>query len=318
MNLRNKIIGVLLSISGIFALGSCEDLIFDEMKDCHQGVYVKFYSKTPCDVDSLYPVEINNLNIYIFDANDRYVSTSTINDVTISKDFQFLIPIQTHGKYSFVAWSGIRDHYTLENLQVGETSKDELLLQLKRIENIAENIKGSTLFTGISPYVFLPDPETVKAPFYEYTAINMREYTNRIEVKIEGVEDPQDYEVDIAMRNGDYSAKGDILLNGDILHYPAEYDYADNILSAKFTMLKLETGYNDWLTIKNKNSEETFYQGDFLGTLLLQNPDVNLSCDNDFVIRFVIEDRGSYYSVEIWVNDWLVHSYETEVSGGDY
>jgi hypothetical protein len=314
MNVRGKIIGILLIVSGAFMLGGCEAVIFEDMLDCPQGVYIKFYSKTPCDADSLYPADIKNLHVYVFDANDKYVNVYTADDVTLSKDYEFLVPIYPHGKYSFVAWSGIDSHYTLQNPQAGVTTKDALLLQLKRTAEQTENMKGTTLYAGTSPYVFLPDPEEVQAAFYEHTAIQMMEYTNRVEVIVEGFSQPQDYQVDIAMRNGDYAVKGNMLLQGDMLHYPAEYTYTENKLSAKFTLLKLETGYDDWLTIKTKDGKTMFYQQDFLGTLLLQNPNVNLSCNHDFVIRFKVEeDNGSYFVVGIWVNNWLIHSYNTGV-----
>ena len=318
MNVRGKIIGILLIVSGTFMLGSCDAVIFEDMLDCPQGVYIKFYSKTPCDADSLYPADIKNLHVYVFDANDKYVNVYTADNVILSKDYEFLVPIYPHGKYSFVAWSGIDSHYTLQNLQAGVTTKDALLLQLKRTAEQTENIKGTTLYAGASPYVFLPDPEEVQAAFYERTAILMTEYTNRVEVIVEGFEQPQDYVVDIAMRNGDYAVKGNMLLQGDMLHYPPEYSYADKTLSAKFTLLKLETGYDDWLTIKTNDGETIFYQQDFLGTLLLQNPDVNLSCNHDFVIRFKVKENNETYVVtEVWVNDWLIHSYDTEIDS-DY
>ncbi|OJV32543.1 MAG: hypothetical protein BGO33_02820 [Bacteroidia bacterium 43-41] len=318
MNLRGKIIGILLIVSGTFMLGGgCDSVIYEDMLDCPQGVYLKFYSKTPCDADSLYPANIKNLHIYVFDANDKYVNVYTADNVTLSKNYEFLVPIYPHGKYSFVAWSGIDSHYTLQSLQAGVATKDDLLLQLKRTADLTENIKGTTLCAGTSPYVFLPDPEEIQGAFYEHTAINMTEYTNRVEVIVEGFSQPEDYVVDIAMRNGDYAVKGNMLLDKEMLHYPPEYTYIENKLSAKFTMLKLETGYDDWLKIKTKDGKTIFYQEDFLGTLLLQNPDVNLSCEHDFVIRFKVEeDHGSYYTVGIWINGWRIHSYNTGVEGG--
>lgn len=317
MNLRGKIIGILLIVSGTFMLGGgCDSVIYEDMLECPQGVYLKFYSKSPCDADSLYPAGIKNLQIYLFDANDKYVNMYTADNVTLSKSYEFLVPIYPHGKYSFVAWSGIDSHYTLQNLQAGVTTKDALLLQLKRTADLAENIKGAALYAGTSPSVSLPDPKEVLGAFYEHTAINMAEYTNRVEVIVEGFSKPEDNEVGVAMRNGDYAVKGNILSGKEMLHYPPEYTYTDNTLSAKFTMLKLETGYDDQLEIKTKDGKTIFYQGGFL-TLLVQNPDVNLSCDHDFVIRFKVEeDHGSYYTVGIWVNGWRIHTYNTGVEGG--
>jgi len=313
-NLRSRIVATLLFITGTFFLGGgCDSVIYDDMLDCPQGVYLKFYTMTPCDADSLYPADIKNLNVFVFDENDRFVAEYTEENVTLSSDYEMLIPIYPHGQYSFVAWAGIDSHYALQNLQQGVTTKDDLLLQLKQASGGAENLKGTALYAGTSETVFLPDPESVLGAYYEHTAIRLTQYTNQIEVIVEGMQHPEDFSVEITLRNGDYAVKGNILLNGQALQYPPEYSYGDTTLTAKFTVLKLETGYDDWITLKGKENE-VLYKEDMLGTLLLQNPDVNLSCDHHFVIRFKVKENNDTYIVtEIWVNDWLIHSYDTEV-----
>ena len=316
--LYNRIAAALLLITGIMMTGNgCDALIYEDMLDCPQGVYLKFYTKTPCDTDTLYPADISNLNVFVFDENDRFVADYTEENVTLSSGYEMLIPIYPHGKYSFVAWANVDNHYEMKNLQQGTTTKENLLLQLKQSAGMAVDLKGETLYAGTSDYVFLPDPESVLGAFYEHTSIRLTQYVNRIDVIVEGFAVPQDYKVEITMRNGDYAVNGDILLNGDAMQYPPEYSYGDSTLTAKFNTLKLETGYDDWLTLKGKE-DEVLYHEDLLGTLLLQNPDVNLSCDHDFVIRFKVKENDDTYVVtEVWVNDWLIHSYDTEIDS-DY
>jgi hypothetical protein len=287
------------------------------MLDCPQGVYLRFYSKTPCDADSLYPADIKNLNVFVFNEEERFVAEYTEENVTLSGSYEMLIPIYPHGQYSFVAWAGIDSHYELQNLQQKVTTKEDLLFQLKQAAGLADNLKGTALYAGTSEHVFLPDPESVLGAYYEHTAICLTQYTNQIEVIVEGMQQPVDFSVEISMRNGDYAINGDILLNGQALLYPPEYIYGDTTLSAKFTILKLETGYDDWITLKGKENE-VLYKEDMLGTLLLQNPDVNLSCDHNFVIKFKVKENNDTYVVtEVWVNDWLIHTYDTEVDS-DY
>lgn len=316
--LYNRIAAALLLITGIMMTGNgCDALIYEDMLDCPQGVYLKFYTKTPCDTDTLYPADISNLNVFVFDENDRFVADYTEENVTLSSGYEMLIPIYPHGKYSFVAWANVDNHYEMKNLQQGTTTKENLLLQLKQSAGMAVDLKGETLYAGTSDYVFLPDPESVLGAFYEHTSIRLTQYVNRIDVIVEGFAVPQDYKVEITMRNGDYAVNGDILLNGDAMQYPPEYSYGDSTLTAKFNTLKLETGYDDWLTLKGKE-DEVLYHEDLLGTLLLQNPDVNLSCDHDFVIKFKVKENDDTYVVtEVWVNDWLIHSYDTEIDS-DY
>ena len=314
----NRIAAALLLITGIMMTGiGCDAIIYEDMLDCPQGVYLKFYTKTPCDTDTIYPADIKNLNIFVFDEIDRFVAEFTEENVTLSSGYEMLIPIYPHGKYSFIAWANVDNHYEMTNLQQGTTTKENLLLQLKQSAGMAVDLKGETLYTGTSDYVFLPDPESVLGAFYEHTSIRLTQYVNRIDVIVEGFAVPQDYQVEITLRNGDYAVNGDILLNGDAMPYPPEYSYGDSTLTAKFNTLKLETGNDDWLTLK-WNEEKVLYHEDLLGTLLLQNPDVNLSCDHDFVIKFKVKENNDTYVVtEVWVNDWLIHSYDTEIES-DY
>lgn len=315
-NLRSRIVATLVSITGVFFLGGgCDSVIYDQMLDCPQGVYLKFYTKTPCDVDSLYPADIKNLNVYVFDSENKFVSEYKASNVTLSSDYEFLIPIYPHGTYSFVAWANIDDHYELQNLQQGSTTKEDLLLRMKQTAGVADNLKGTSLYVGSSSDVSLPDPESVLGAYYAHTAIGMALYTNRIEVVVEGVVTPQNYHVEIGIRNSDYAVKGNILTTGQPMQYPAEYSYSNNIFSAKFTTLRLEQGYDGRIVLREKENK-VLYDEDLLETVLLQNPNVNLNCDHDFVIRFKVQE-DTYVVTEVWVNDWLVHTYNTDVES-DY
>lgn len=315
MNLQNKILFMLFALGTIF--GGCDSLIYDDLSDCPQGVYVKFYSMTPCQVDSLYPSDIRNLNVYAFDKNDILISSQEVKDATLGKNYRLLVPVPSHGLYTFVAWGGINDHYTLQSFQTGKTTKKEVLLSLKHAQTVAENLTGTKLYQGISPAVMMPDPKDVGS-WYEYTAVNMQEVTNRIEVIVEGLPetDVKNYSIGLTLRNSDYTFDGQIAMKGDSINYPAQTTVTGEVISAKFTTLKLATGYHDWIIIKDTKNNKVLYHGDLLGTLLLKNPNVNLACDHDFVIRFRAKDKcecGTYVITEIFVNNWLVHSYETEL-----
>lgn len=315
-DLHSKIVATLISIIGAFLLaGGCDTMLYEEMLDCPQGVYLKFYTKTPCDVDTLYPADIKNVNIYVFDSENKFVVEYKASNVTLSSEYEFLVPIYPHGTYSFVAWAGVNENYILQNLKQGLTTKEELLLSLKQTAGIADNLKGNSLYVGNSVDVSLPDPESVLGAYYAHIPVGMTRYTNNIEVIVEGIAVPQNYQVKISMSNGDYAMKGNILSTGEILQYPAEYTYGDRVLSAEFTTLKLENGYDDRIILIG-NENKILYDEELLTTILLQTPDVNLNCDHDFVIRFKVQEE-TYAVTEVWVNDWLIHSYDTDVES-DY
>lgn len=84
-NLHSRIVATLVSVIGAFLLGGgCDSMIYDEMLDCPQGVYLKFYTKTPCDVDTLYPADIKDANIYVFDSENKFVAEYKASNVTLS------------------------------------------------------------------------------------------------------------------------------------------------------------------------------------------------------------------------------------------
>ncbi|ULB33668.1 MULTISPECIES: FimB/Mfa2 family fimbrial subunit [Proteiniphilum] len=316
-NLHIRIVAAMLFLTGIIAGSGCDALIYEDMLNCPQGVYLKFYTKTPCDADTLYPADISNITVYVFDAGDKFYMEWPAENVNLSKSYELLIPFASPGKYSFVAWANNNSNGSFEqkNLKKGITTKGDLLLHLKQTSGYAAGLKNQKLYEGNSNYVFLPDPESIGGPYYDHTSINMWEYTNRIEVIVEGFRNPEDFMVDIKIRNGHYSVNGEVILNSDVMNYPAEYTYIDSTLTAKFNTLKLETGHDDRLTIKGVGEAgEVLYNEDLLGTLLLQNPNVNLRCDHDFIIRFKVKEHiDTYVVTEVWVNDWLIHSYQTGV-----
>ena len=90
-------------------------------------------------------------------------------------------------------------------------------------------------------------------------------------------------------------------------------------------MLALKTGYNNKLHIYytgNKEEGETVFNGDLIAMILLaaQNGAANLDCDNDFTIKVLIKDycqecwdKDTFFSCAIYVNNWLIHSYQTEL-----
>ena len=81
--------------------------------------------------------------------------------------------------------------------------------------------------------------------------------------------------------------------------------------------MQLKTGYNNQITVRNKKSQDIIWQGDLIGSILIKNKNINLDCQNDFNVKFVIKDKclgcGTYICWAIYVNDWLVHSYEIEL-----
>lgn len=323
MNLQNKILITLFALGAI--LWGCDRLVYDDLSDCPQGVYVKFYSMTPCAVDSAFIGQVSDVHLFTFNAQDVLVSVTSQQNVNLDKNNQLLVPV-SNGYYSFIGWAGVNDKFTVASFTEGVTTKKDVMLTLKSQNKQAVDLGNHKVWQGASPAVFLEDPALVGTK-YEYTTINLQEVTNRINVEVELHEsilesaNPRDFSIEMTSANGTMNIDGTMPLNTEVLHYPTKITYTDNKATAHFSLMDLQTGYNSQITVKNTAQDEVIWQGDLLGTLLLKNSNINLACDNDFDVKFVIKDKClncyTYICWSIYVNDWLIHSYETEL-GWEY
>ncbi|MCC8174290.1 MAG: FimB/Mfa2 family fimbrial subunit [Odoribacter sp.] len=300
-------------LAGLIIFSFLSGCIKDDSEDCgNQGITISFYSKTPCQTDSIYPADIKEIILSIFDRNDLLVQSIKLTNVELNKDYSYNIEIDS-STYSIIAWSGIsEENYTITDLQNGITTKSDLLFRLKRTQNQANSIEGTRVFFGESPDIYVPE-NNKSGTVFQKTAINMLEITNRITISLSGILDNDEYEISIESNNGSMNIDGTIATD-DLITYAVNYVDNDSILEAHFTVLKLDTEQTNTIIITDKTSDTEIYRENLLETLLLKNPYVNLNCDHDFVINFTTgKDNEGTVILEIWVNNWLVHSYETDL-----
>jgi hypothetical protein len=287
--------------------------IYDDMKDCAQGINVYFYSKTACSSDTVYP-SVQDVKVLVFDANDLLVSASEDKHVTMQAAYHQTVKA-ANGLFSVVAWAGLGSvPFDMNAAETAITTKTELLFRLQRAAQQAASLEGKRVYYGESSTIFLPDPAEYGSVF-ETAKINLKEITNRFTITVEGLPPTGDYELIVESANGAMNIDGSMAAD-EVIQYPAVASVNEGVLEAKFTVLKLETGRSSTLIVKDKQHGQELFRGDLLGTLLLKNPEVNLACDHDFSIRFTAADQcacGTYMVVEIWVNNWLVHSYTADL-----
>lgn len=319
MNLQNKILITLFALGTI--LWGCDSLIYDDMKDCPQGVYVKFYSMTPCAVDSTFIGQVSDMHLFTFNDKDVLVSVINQKNVSLERNYEVLVPV-TNGYYSFIGWAGVNDKFTVASFNEGVTTKQDVMLTLKSQNKQAEALGNHQVWQGVSPVVHLQDPAVVGTE-YKYTAVNLQEVTNRINVEIELHEsvlkdaNPKDFTVEIVSANGTMNIDGSMPLKTEVLTYPSVVTHTDKSLKAQYSLMDLKTGYGNMITVRNIKTDEVIWHSDLIGSILLKNPDVNLECKNDFDVKFIIRDKcldcGTYVCWEIFVEGWPVHSYTTEL-----
>ena len=327
-NLKIKLL-MSLSILGVILEG-CDSLIYDNLEDCPQGVYVKFYSMTPCETDSTFIGSVPTLSVFAFDNNDKLVIVNQQKNVSLTRDFEVLMPV-SNGNYTFVAWSGVNDQLTVEEFIPGTTTKQDVMMTLKMNGNTAVQLGDHKVWQGESRTVHLPDPAKFGTQ-YRYTAVNLREVTNRIKLIVEFDRStmkeklPKDLRVKVSSANNIMNIDGTIKRNGTPIEYPAQdVVITDDVGDWNYSLLDLVTGMSNNLKITLEEEgdvsgeEKLVFDGDLIASILLRAVEggVSLDCENDFVVKFVIKDYcvecWTHFSCNIYVNNWLVHSYSTDL-----
>lgn len=330
MNLRSKLSLTVLLIGVL--LGGC-NLIYEDLSECPQGVYVSYYSKTPCAVDSTFLGTEGAQTVYLFafDENNLLYNVATDHNVVLDKDYKMLVPV-TKGSYTFIGWAGVDDTFLKGSFAKGKTTKSDLMLTLKQDKGFGLLPQTKKVWQGESDIVVMPDAAEIGS-LYKYTAINLLEKTNRINITVKIHEsikdklDPRDFVVGIKSANGVLNIDGTMPLGADALKSVVNYKsygttYTDDSMKTSFTLMDLKTGYNNTISLINTKTGQEFLgeKGlDLIGKILLgnNNPNVNLACDHDFDVELLIKDKclncGTYTCFAIYVNDWMVHSYKTEL-----
>mgnify|MGYP001016200162 CR=1 FL=1 len=318
---QNKLLIAVLTLGAV--LGGCDSLIFDDYEDCPQGVYVKFFSMTPCETDSTFLGNVSSLTLFAFDENEKLVSSVTENNVVLTSDYEILVPV-SNGVYSFIAWTGIDDNFTVGTFTEGVTTKHDVMLSLKSANNIAANLSATRVWYGESLAVFLPDP-ILNGSVFKHTSINLKELTNRLKIVVEfdpSVEHvvPKDLSVSVSSANGVVHINGTMPQNSPVLAYaPLQTVYTDNSVSWDFSLLDLVTGYKNHLEIVYSELGQKIFDGDLIASILLNTvgEGINLACENDFTVKFVLKDYCAEceknFICVIYVNDWIVHNYRIEL-----
>jgi hypothetical protein len=281
---------------------------------------------TPCASDSTFIGSVPSLTVFAFDENDKLVTSVTQQNVTLSQDFEVLVPV-SNGNFTFTAWAGINTNFTVSTFTNGITTKKDVMMKLSSSSTIAPNLNGMRIWQGESPIVYMPDPSEY-GTLYKQTSINLHEVTNRVKIIVEFDKatmksyNPKELHVEVSSANGTMNIDGSMPLNETSVTYPSIPVDGENIATWNYTMMDLKTGYNNKLHIYytgNKSEGETIFNGDLIASILLRAVDkgVNMDCENDFTIKFLIKDYcvecWTHFSCSVYVNDWLIHSYSTEI-----
>lgn len=209
MNILGKFTALAALALATTALGSCDSMFHDDLADCPQGVYVRFYQQTPCNTLNSVVGKVNNLHVLAFDKKTgllaNYVAAN--GEANLTADYQTLLPLH-QGQYELVAWTGNADELASAKLQKGVTKKSDVFFQLRQQQdgsfvfpNTPEPLRYGFAGTGLHRFpadadekktfgdsltddvISIPDP-AVEGSVFKHAAINLRQQALRVNVNV--------------------------------------------------------------------------------------------------------------------------------------
>lgn len=324
----NRVHHIILPLLTLLALTtSCSKIIYEDLEECPQGVYISFYNQTPCMETPETVGEVNGLYVFAFDLNDVLVTVKKVTGwVDLTEAYKVELPPVEKGQYSFIAWGGTADQYfTFENFVEGTTTKKDVMLRLRAENDKAISLGEHKVWQGESRVISLPDRKEYGTVFGE-VAINMLEVTNRINITLrlhESVQDRyniDDFDILAYSADGTYLINRRMPLDNPTLNYPGVELYKDKAArTLSFTLMELKTGYHNLLRLHNKKEKKDFLEQDLLGKVILENPNVNLECTHDFDIVLELEDKckdcpDNNLVINIFINNYQIHSFAVNLT----
>lgn len=305
----------IIQILGLLTLfAGCNDLIYDDLSDCEQGVNFTFYAQTPCQTGPSYPAEIKQVRVFAFDSKNVLVEVYEDKSAVLAPEYLLKTFFNQLGTFTFVAWGGTDlDSYDFSSFEKNKTTKDQMLVSLKR-QSDQFPANAEPLYYGISEPLTIID-RTDEGSFFDLVKFNMQELTNRITFNIQGLSETADYSVTITDDNGVYDFDANFAPDSRFDYITDVYRDQGNLL-ANFSVMKLAENRNTHLTIKNITTGKVVYEVNLIDDLILytgdtgMKPPYSLECDHDFivVIKFIDDPEGdeTHIRLEVNVNDWNV------------
>ena len=348
MNLPNKLTGVFFTLGLGFLLSGCESMFHDDLDNCPQAVYVKLYNTT-CKADSIGLNTQSNVHLLAFDEDNKLAASAELKDIDLGnkqKGFtEVRLPIKSDTPdqdrvYNIYAWTGVNGKFSAE-AKIGD-KKDQVFASLRSgAESQYVNLGSDRVYFGqAGRSVVLKNPAK-NGSQEDHIAVPVGELTYRLNVSVVldksmlGRKNPpsiREFGLQINSGNGTYNYDGTHAINSAINGYQPNGPvvYNDTALVAKYTVMDLQTGLGSQVRISHSKNGQTRdvempidIQHDLIAAILAyaSKPEnkfsFNLNCEHDIDLKFLIKDKcdgcGQYMCTGVFINDWLVHTFDTEL-----
>ncbi|MGL5787604.1 MAG: FimB/Mfa2 family fimbrial subunit [Bacteroidales bacterium] len=310
-----------LPLSLVILTTACTEETLDK---CIPGVTISYYYTYNKYDQNLFGKEVDELNILVFDANEKFSQQFRITDpASLLNDNLITLPLAP-GNWTILTWGGYMHHYHIgsggsknesmnytSELTPGETSLSDFRLTLKMdtSDTEADYETGeliSHLYYGEIKRITTFTDRIVSE------SIPMIKNTNDVTIRITGIHgidmlSTDDFKSVIRMSNHRYDADNNNQSGNEDLIYIRDCRIADNAVEFHQRVLRLDPeDKSSYIYIESLHLPGGGLKIPFVKTIL-ENPAYNTLQDLDKEDEYVFEFHVNYdLSVGITINDWKI------------
>ena len=337
----------LAALLGLTA-GCKQDIVKPEKPKAPGVVYVKLYNTT-CKADSIGLNTQSNVHLLAFDEDNRLAASTELKDIDLGNkqkgftEVRFPIKSDTLDQdrvYNIYAWTGLNGKFSAD-AKIGQ-KKSEIFASLRSgAESQYVNLGSDRVYFGQANHSVVLKDSAKNGTREQHIAVSVGELTYRLNVSVVldksmlGRVNPpsiREFGLEIKSGNGTYNFDASHALNSAIMTYQPNGPvvYNDTALVAKYTVMDLQTGLGSQVRISHSRNGLTRdvempidIQYDLVAAILAyaSKPEnkfsFNLNCEHDIDLKFLIKDKcdgcGQYMCTGVFINDWLVHTFDTEL-----
>ena len=328
-----KIWSLLLFLAG--SLGSC-DVLEEEEEDC--AVYVRFKYDMNMEFTDAFQHAVNSVTLYAFDKDGVLAYQKTEEGELLKQDnYRMRLDGISHSnkaEYDFITWAGDADRdesFIIPMLTVGQSTKEDLIYQLKRAGGGIVNDDLKELFHG--QVENLSFGRAAAASKMEEVLVPLTKNTNSIRIILQQVSGKpisvDDFRFTITDKNGkmnfDNSIMEDEMLTYEAWHTGdgnAELENGQvqqegvtsiNVAIAELSTVRLMDELEPILTITTVEGEQVLsiplvdcallYKREKYSSMPNQE---YLDREDEYNFTFFLDENNNWISSSIIINSWRV------------
>lgn len=318
-----KRIFVHIILALLFVLQSC---IKEDLPICESELLVQFKYTLNDQYTNLFYPEVQQVTVYIFDSNGKYVDTFSQKGSMLTNDYVMHIPMP-EGKYSIVAYGGNFTTYSAGELNK-ETSTIEPTLRkgVTSINDFRAELKNKSGEGNFLYPVSMPDDlyaglakVAISAPSNQnITEIDLIKDTKKIKVKIIGT-DPvaKPLNIYITALNGRYQHDNNIDLNHGLFKYlPINSSVSPNLMEVDMKIMRLMLGGSPMLIITDKTTQDVVFSKNIIDLILLTDKyktQEDFDREDEFVFEITVGSYENNIIISVSINGWKINNITPDI-----